>query len=189
MLLAISGQFYKRAVAQEVKTIKQADSINTYLRGWLHVYIRAPKVMELQKLQIKAKDEFMEMYNLISDRLDDAHDEVERKAKARAVQEQAWVFGTAFKAAFGSGSACTYYVHYVLQHLAGHIAHIPCDIMELSGQGLEHCNQLRKQEGRLTNKRHFPVEEVTKLGKRKRGIMGQLMTLETSSALGTTTER
>jgi hypothetical protein len=70
----------------------------------------------LQKLQIKAKDEFMEMYNLISDRLGDAHDEVERKAKARAVQEQAWVFRTAFKAAFGSGSACmyTYYVHYVL---------------------------------------------------------------------------
>jgi hypothetical protein len=32
--------------------------------------------MELQKLQIKAKDEFMEMYNLISDRLDDARDEV-----------------------------------------------------------------------------------------------------------------
>jgi hypothetical protein len=79
---------------------------------------------------------------------------------------------------------------------------MPCDIMELSGQGLEHCNQLRKQEGRLTNKRHFSVEEVTKLGKRKRGIMDQLMTLETSrkhfaqctamaisNALGTTTER
>ena len=40
--------------------------------------------------------------------------------------------------------------------------------------------EVRKQEGRLTNKRHFSVEEVTKLGKRKRGIMDQLMTLETS---------
>jgi hypothetical protein len=62
--------------------------------------------------------------------------------------------------------------------------------------------EVRKQEGRLTNKRHFSVEEVTKLGKRKRGIMDQLMTLETragstlqctamtiSSALGTPTER
>ena len=43
MILAISGQFYKRAVAQEVKTIKQADSISTYLRGWLHMCTSAPQ--------------------------------------------------------------------------------------------------------------------------------------------------
>ena len=50
--------------------------------------------------------------------------------------------------------------------------------MELSGQALEHCNQLRKQDGKLTSKCMLRATQVTKEGKRKRGMMDQLMGLE-----------
>ena len=47
--------------------------------------------------------------------------------------------------------------------------------MELSGQALEHCNQLRKHDGKLTSKRFLLSTDVTRDGKRKRSMMDELI--------------
>jgi hypothetical protein len=116
------------------------------------------------------------MYNLVSERVVDAQVAAQRATKARAVGRQAANFIKAYVVAFGN-SACTVYTHYVAHHLAHQIRDIPCDIMALSGQALEHCNQLRKQEGKLTSKNPQPWSE-TKDHKRKRTMMDELMVLE-----------
>ena len=102
----------------------------------------------------------------------DAQVAAQRATKARAVGRQAANFIKAYVVAFGN-SACTVYTHYVAHHLAHQIRDIPCDVMALSGQALEHCNQLRKQEGKLTSKNPQPWSE-TKDHKRKRTMMDEL---------------
>jgi len=136
------------------------------------------KISAVQKLEIAAADEFMLMYNLVSVRVENAQDPAQRRTKAVQVGRQASKFIKAYTKAFGNGAACTVYIHYVAHHLAQHINNIPCDIMELSGQALEHCNQLRKQHGQLTSKNPTPWTHVKKDGKRKVGMMDELMVHE-----------
>jgi hypothetical protein len=151
VLLCIVGQFYKRAIAQNVETMDQVTDINEYLRKDLHVYIRPPKVIKkgeeqtllkrpsfigeeagkvienlealiirlnqgkeisaVQKLEIKAADEFMLMYNLVSVRVENAQDPAQRRTKALKVGRQASRFIRAYTKAFGNGAACTVYIH------------------------------------------------------------------------------
>ena len=63
-------------------------------------------------------------------------------------------------------------------HLSKQIKHIEVDIMELSGQALEHLNLKRKGDGRHTNHQVWTAAEVTKSGRQRRGMMDQLMQTE-----------
>jgi hypothetical protein len=107
----------------------------------------------------------------------DAQDEAQRKAKAYRVQKLGFDFLDAYKLAFGDG-ACTPYVHMAVCHLATQIYNIEVDIMELSGQALEHLNLKRKGDGRHTNGLIWTAADVTKHAVRKRGMMDQLMQTE-----------
>ena len=155
---------------------EEAGKVIEHLEDLMQQLNQGAPISELQKLQLKAADEFMHMYNLVSERVVDAQVAAQRATKARAVGRQAANFIKAYVVAFGN-SACTVYTHYVAHHLAHQIRDIPCDIMALSGQALEHCNQLRKQEGKLTSKNPQPWSE-TKDHKRKRTMMDELMVLE-----------
>ena len=63
-------------------------------------------------------------------------------------------------------------------HLPKQIRNIEVDIMELSGQSLEHMNLKRKGDGKHTNHQLWTAADVTKAGRRKRGVMDQLMQTE-----------
>jgi hypothetical protein len=136
-----------------------------------------PELTELQHKQLAATRTFMCFYNCVAKRLVDPQDKTQRKNKAQAVQVLAYDFHDAYKLAFGD-AACTPYVHMSVCHLAKQIKNIEADIMELSGQALEHLNLKRKGDGRHTNHQVWTAEDVTRTGRRKRGVMDQLMQTE-----------
>jgi hypothetical protein len=136
-----------------------------------------PPLTQLQHKQLKAARSFMTMYNAIRKRLPNAQDRDQRREKAGIVGTLAFDFLDDYKEAFGD-SACTPYVHMVASHLPKQILNIEVDIMELSGQALEHLNSVRKAEGKHTNHQLWTAADVTKAGVMKRGVMDQLMQLE-----------
>lgn len=99
------------------------------------------------------------------------------KEKAQAVQLLAVKFMKLFRKAFGN-EKCPYYVHEIVMHLPSMIEECPVDIMEVSGQSLEHLNKWRKMQGGMTSRRYFTDTDVTKKGKRRRGIMDQLADMD-----------
>jgi hypothetical protein len=167
----------------------EAKKAIEHLSDLLKIVNNGEPLTALQDKQLEARDQFFKVYNRIAERLEDPQNPQERDAKARAVQTLLTGDGLTveslhdsffykYKKAFGSGPAVTYYVHTLVKHLTQHIRDIPADIMTLSGQGLEHCNKLRKADGVLTNKRHFTHDDLTIVGKRKRGVMQQLLTMD-----------
>jgi hypothetical protein len=146
-------------------------------RGGLDEGEWGPPLTELQLKQLKATKSFTVLYNAVRKRLVNAQDRKQREKKAELVGKLAFDFLDDFKEAFGD-SACTPYVHMVACHLAKQILNIECDIMELSGQALEHMNSMRKADGKQTNHQLWTAADVTKTGCRMRGVMDQLMQME-----------
>jgi hypothetical protein len=156
----------------------EADTVLRHFEDLMLILNQGADLQPIQRKELAAVGAFMDVYNRIATKLTNPHDQSERGAKADEVQELALAFHHAYIAAFGDGSAYTYYVHTLVEHISCHIRDLPCDIMDLSGQGLEHCNKLRKSNGKLTNHHTFTADDVTKGGKRKRGIMDQLLTMD-----------
>jgi hypothetical protein len=156
----------------------EADTIIRHFEDMMMIINQGSPLTPIQKKELAAVDAFMDVHNRIATKLTNPHDPVERGRKATEVQALALTFHNAYIAAFGDGSAYTYYVHTLVEHISAHIRDLPCDIMDLSGQGLEHCNKLRKSSGKLTNHRLLDYQQVTQAGKRKRGMMDTLLTMD-----------